>query len=102
MKVRSSEVAADSSTHAPENGLMEQSSFQRAYEAFHRQLNDLLAQGYHGQWVLYHDGVRIAISPDRDRLYQIVRHKGLREEEILVDLVAIKPEDIDTESLLYR
>jgi hypothetical protein len=78
------------------------SKFQQAYEAFHRALPDLLAQGKHGFWALYHGETQIALSDNRDQLYQIATERRLLEEDILVDLIAAEPEDIDSEVMRFR
>jgi hypothetical protein len=81
---------------------MTATKFQRAYESFHTELPELLAQGLRGQWALYDGPTRVEVSANRDRLYELGRARGMSEEDIFVDLIAPEPEDIDADSLLFR
>jgi hypothetical protein len=78
------------------------SRFHQAYDAFHRDLPQLFDQGHRGRWVLYHGAERIALDDDRDQLYQVAQERQIPEDELLIDLIAAEPEEIDTDSMLFR
>jgi hypothetical protein len=81
---------------------MTPSLFQEAYEAFHARLPQMLAEGLHGRWVLFHGELMVEVCESRDRLYELATKHGWEEEEIFVDMIAPASEDIDADSLRFR
>ncbi len=79
--------------------------YQQGYDAFHEQLRHLLDQEEDaGKWVAFYGPRRIAVSDDRDGLYDLAQAEvpGLKLEDLFISQIAPEQESLEGEMFQFR